>query len=184
MFKEIIMSIRPQHLFDILTGKKKLELRKSLPKNFVGRVNLYCTKSKPFLRAEYNYIGFSHYSLNDDEYGKAEAFDYDVLNGKVVASFWFDNFTEVRWLGAPNWKYPVNDVMLNHLQLKYDDVLNYGKGKDLYAWHIKKLKVFRQLLELKHFKVRPTYYDQKIMGKRFSDLTKPPQSWQYVWVEK
>ena len=44
--KQLLMSIQPQHLYNILRGNKTLEIRKQIPKGFKGWVNLYCTKGK------------------------------------------------------------------------------------------------------------------------------------------
>ena len=47
--KEIVISIRPEYALNILNGSKTLELRKSVPKGYVGWVYGYVTKGKPYL---------------------------------------------------------------------------------------------------------------------------------------
>ena len=49
MSKSIMISIKSEHVVNILNGKKTLELRKSVPKDFVGWVYIYVTKAKPYL---------------------------------------------------------------------------------------------------------------------------------------
>lgn len=50
MNKCIILSVQPQYLHKILTGKKTIEIRKSMPKcDYPIDVYLYCTKGKPYL---------------------------------------------------------------------------------------------------------------------------------------
>jgi len=48
----------------------------------------------------------------------------------------------------------------------------YGKGKDLYVWHIKKLEVFDKPIGLNNF-----------YSLKNGSLKKPPISWQYVYLE-
>ena len=45
--KSILMSIQPQWVAKILNGEKTIEVRKKFPKNYVGWVYIYCTKTKP-----------------------------------------------------------------------------------------------------------------------------------------
>ena len=44
--KAILLSINPEHALNILNGKKTLELRKRVPKGFIGWVYVYVTKGK------------------------------------------------------------------------------------------------------------------------------------------
>ena len=71
-----------------------------------------------------------------------------------------------------------------------EEVINYGKGKDLYAWHIKKLEIFDELKSLSDFYKATLYATGEVIKeyeKRTNDfsykLQRPPQSWQYVYVE-
>ena len=44
MTKSLMLSIRPEHLVNILNGNKTLEIRKTVkPKDFIGWVYIYCT---------------------------------------------------------------------------------------------------------------------------------------------
>lgn len=47
--RAVLMSIRPEHLVKILNGNKTIEVRKAVPKDYIGWVYLYCTKGKPYL---------------------------------------------------------------------------------------------------------------------------------------
>ena len=44
MNKELMISIQPKHLVNILNGNKTLELRKTVPKDYKGWVYIYCPK--------------------------------------------------------------------------------------------------------------------------------------------
>ena len=112
MDKVIILSVQPQWLHKILTGKKTIEIRKSMPKcELPIDVYLYCTKENTNLfkvfREVYMYFDmgvaepfeyFKYYKLDEYDYsskGKARFeiengfYDelYHKLNGKIIAKF-------------------------------------------------------------------------------------------------
>ena len=88
--KVILMSIQPKHLVNILNGKKTLEIRKSVPKDFKGWVYIYCTKGKPYLYKNKGIWFVSYENLN------IPLLDIDFRhNGKVVARFWFDDYDDI-----------------------------------------------------------------------------------------
>lgn len=104
--KAILMSIRPQHLVNILNGKKTIELRKKFPSDYRGWVYAYCTKTKPFLYEEWDgneykitYTKEWQERANEEDYTSYEKFaigdPYELLNGKVVCRFWVDNVEEI-----------------------------------------------------------------------------------------
>ena len=45
MGKSILMSVQPKWVAKILNGEKTIEIRKRFPKDYVGWVYIYCTKS-------------------------------------------------------------------------------------------------------------------------------------------
>jgi predicted transcriptional regulator len=186
--KQLLMSIQPQHLYNILTGKKTLEIRKQIPKGFKGWVNLYCTMVKPYLIKR---------SQPYDDYMLIQDKSFDNLNGKVVARFWFDEYDVIE----------VDSEQFNAITekscLTIDEIIEYCKGKDLYAWHIKKLEIFdkpKALSEfmyasknplidkkIKSFKFyKPSLYTDIVDGKpqMIYKVEKAPQSYQYVWVKE
>jgi predicted transcriptional regulator len=189
MSKAILISINPQHVLNILNKSKTLEIRKSIPKDFKGWVYGYVTKSKPYL-----------YHLEEDntyliDY-KHEGMWGDTLNGAIPFRFWFDEYYEINKITTSNNYYfpksrdynnlPYN-MVLDKLCLSNHQIWDYGKGKDLYAWHIKKLEIFDRPMQLSEFYVKKhieedlkwygviTYYEE--------ELKRPPQSYQYVWVK-
>jgi len=172
MTKSLMISIQPKYLVNILNGYKTLELRKTVPKDFKGWVYIYCTKGKPYLGKNhdgniglYNIPAFGHYNKSGD------------LNGKVVARFWFDEYTKidndvlVTIANETEWSSEETDTneLLKNACISIYDALEYSKGKDLYAWHIKKLEMFDTPLSLSAF------YSDK------GSLKRPPQSWQYIY---
>ena len=161
MTKSLMISIQPQHAFNILNGKKTLELRTSIPKDYVGWVYVYVTKGKPYIR-----------ELGDNYFTECSKVDVYKLNGKVVARFWFDEYIAYKYYEDDNSyfaKRPQDfgytaDEVIKRLCLSRDEFKTYGKGKDLYAWHIKKLEIFKKPKLLSDF-----------------NLIKAPQSWRYVY---
>ena len=111
----------------------------------------------------------------------------EVLNSKVVARFWFDEYNkyvDVSNCGMTScglecdydfkyWLYDLDDE-LKKLCLTYDEVENYGNGKDLYTWHIKQLEIFDTPKSLSDFHV---WYGGE---ESFYPLKKAPQ--RNVWV--
>ena len=45
--KAILISIQPQWVAKEINGEKTIEVRKKLPKDYIGWVYIYCTKAKP-----------------------------------------------------------------------------------------------------------------------------------------
>lgn len=207
MTKAILISVKPEHAVNILNGTKTLELRKSVPKGFKGWVYMYVTKGKPLLVRM-----FGRYTLSDR---RIEDLGDFTLSGKIVARFWFDEYKTLEYrkknkvlMWDNNYYYYTEEDntyrnvqwILDELRLEHQQVLYYGNGKDLYAWHIKKLEIFDKPMELSEFTTIPIYEDSIIEKDSqgmyylyskyrpswhiyFSYLNKAPQSWQYVWTK-
>src|SRR5690554_4001166 len=196
MTKSLMISIQPKHLVNILNGYKTLELRKTVPKDFKGWVYIYCTKGKPYLMSIFNEWQLTKYKTD-----MSKSKNVFNGNGKVVARFWFDETYYIKQAvnvygdelnqisiydnKSYGWKAPKEQQeILKQLCLTEQEVLDYVKGKDLYAWHIKKLEIFDTPKELSDF-YRTTLYATgeviKEYEKRTNDfsyrLQKPPQSW-------
>ena len=184
--KAILMSIRPQHLVNILNGDKTIELRTRFPKDFRGWVYLYCTKAikgKPTLiRSAFNHS----YRL-----GTCYVDGFEInLAGKVVCRFWVDNVEEVL---ALNWDTRTDTLDEFNLSLKscisIKDINNIFGDKEGKAIHISKLEIFdkpKELGEFYYYKKRlidcgmdcPPYFDEVK-----TQVRKAPQSYMYVEVE-
>lgn len=182
--KALMISIQPQHAVNILIGKKTLELRTWIPKGYVGWVYVYVTKNEPYLIWNNgNYILYTP-KINLAPYS---------LNGKVAFRFWFDDYETYihgnHGVGLYNddAEYSVMYDDLDKLCLDYREIENYGKGKDLYAWHIKKLEVFDEPKQLSEFykKVEFSWADTGYMNTggepiEYHPIEKAPQ--RSVWV--
>ena len=189
MNKALMISIQPQHAVKILNGKKTLELRTWIPKDYVGWVYVYVTKGKPYLVKFYN--DFPVQAISDYTYQELLDDGNVPMNGKVAFRFWFDEFNKytfdnhgVNMYAHDMDEYDIPYETLEKLCLDNWEVNDYGKGKDLYAWHIKKLEVFDEPKQLSDFykidvtKDLPNDYDLK----NLFCIKKAPQrsSWVYV----
>ena len=195
--KAILLSVRQEPALNIMNGTKTRELRKTIPHGFVGWVYVYVTKAKRYgdifvrwsdeiLR---NYKGTPKYEILGYE---AIGGDNTLLNGRVVARFWFDEHEIIEWWMS-DVECPVNDeenvIIENYLKKSYltkTELNAYGKGKPLYAWHIKRLEIFDKPMELKDF-----MFDAKVWNQAYHafeevprELHRAPQSWQYVGVKE
>lgn len=179
MKKAILMSIKSNHLYNILTKSKSLELRKSVPKGFVGWVYLYCTKAKPYLTEEKQpqLYGTPFETKHFLDNSKIDFTEYTkILNGKVVARFWYDEYThyllEKHNSNIYALKFDKEDrtasmeqgttkQLIDNSCAGIDKIWGHSKPykgseivwlqKHLYAWHIKKLEIFDTPKELSEF---------------------------------
>ena len=200
--KAILMSIRPQHLVNILNGKKTIELRKCFPLNFRGWVYLYCTKAikgKPTLiRSAFNHS----YWL-----GTCYVDGFQInLSGKVVCRFWVDKVNTYYVVGNMIWLFnaennhvgtgnKIEQDILDKSCVSLEDFKKYAKPinplqKRVFAIHISTLKIFdkpKELAEFYYYKKRliyggmdcPPYFDEVK-----TQVRKAPQSWQYIYIEE
>ena len=156
--KSVLISIQPKWCELIASGKKTIEVRKSIPKvNEPFKVYIYCTANKNGVKDLLEIHG------TDGKIHKA--------NGKVIGEFICEQMT-VAFYG----EYcilPKSKTMLDEL-----DLLDYADGKPLYGWHISNLVIYDKPKELSEFAtVKYCYPCIKPIVNR---LTRPPQSWCYV----
>ena len=129
--------------------------------------------------------------------------------GKIPMRFWFDKYIAYQFYKDDNTYFPKRpedfgygaEEVLKRLCLTRDEFKAYGRYKDLYAWHIKRLEIFDKPMELRDFTTihipddaiierdsnGNEYFYRKEMQSwhnYFSRLTRAPQSWQYVGVKE
>lgn len=157
--KAILMSIRPQHVANILNGLKTLEIRKKFPKDYVGWVYIYVTqnhkhagwKNRDTLKRDsHDEKPTNHFQLWTDDMVE----DKDKINGKVVARFWCDKVDKVHLRFE---KYCAGELsqdgLLKYACLTEQELDNYLWSNICcgYAIHITKLKIFDKPKEIKEF---------------------------------
>ena len=176
--KSVLISIRPQWVEKIVSGKKTIEVRKTAPKEVPFKAYIYCS------------------------YGDMKTNYYLKGRGKVIGEFICDKVDKYEpyvILGAyyeVNGAYVKENLRYNSgTCLSYEDMVNYSNGKTLYGWHISDLKIYDKPKELSEF-YRPCSYSGICYScNRFrpngtpndkpndfcdGEITRPPQSYMFV----
>lgn len=176
--KAVLISIQPKWVAKIASGEKTIEVRKTAPKCEVPfKCYIYCTSAKPYLYKEAN-PPFELFL--DSELYKGKGYDDRLFSGKVIGEFVCDS---AEWMS-------MRDCDKACMTLK--EVVDYAKGKKLYAWHISDLKIYDKPKELREFYTKKTCKSCKKSGYESTacmydedckvpiPITRAPQSWQYV----
>lgn len=196
MKKSILISIKPESTAKILSGEKTIEIRRTAPKcDLPIDVYIYCTKGKPCVskineciledRLIQLWCHCSKYKGRDD------------INGKIVAKF---TLREVEKIIALTNEHPTEyyaggmdlGSVLHKARLSKEELRNYLKDKDGYAWHMENLTVLDPM-ELSDFKHKKKYetcegcpykdgdcYAKCLTCSDMAQVTKAPKSWMYV----
>ena len=187
--KSVLISIKPEWVGKITSGKKTIEVRKSAPKEVPFKAYIYMTKKKPYM-------------LTFAGNGKMR-----VHNGMVIGEFICDKVYKIEpifsfydcYSGYDDSSdssyfedYSIDDERLKKTCLTRQDLYIYGKGKKLYGWHISDLKIYDKPKELSEFIKACHYTDgsyclggkcehyDDYSGKCCCVVKRPPQSWCYV----
>ena len=192
--KAVMISIQPKLVEKIChkigedeTGKaiyeKRIEVRKTAPQEVPFKCYIYETKGQ--------YVKFTHGAHTKYGYGR----------GKVIGEFICDK-VYMSLVGYMK-NEPCYWDILNGSCLTKDEIMNYGKWKTLYGWHISDLKIYDKLKELSEFNAVCKYINEdkschfrKVMCpyQQFDYnedgsinivecsrvITRPPLSWCYV----
>lgn len=187
--KKILISVRPKWCEKIchVIGKeeagkpiyeKRIEVRKSAPKEVPFKCHIYCTKGKD----GYEWL----YRVDNNGYGKAQSW-----HGKVIGEFICDKVDEYTFSHYEA-EYRVTHDEQKAMCLNQPELIRYGKGKTLYGWHISNLKIYdkpKELSEFRRVKVTRGHIPEGVTG--FKKLlysssvmvyspTRPPQSYMFV----
>lgn len=184
MNKSVLISIQPKWCELIASGKKTIEVRKTLPQlEMPFKCYIYCTK------------GTFDITLCDDLNAESVKKVSDG-RGSVIGEFVCDKI----------YTRPANTIYLSNAQKYYLDLLKsacltehealaYMGGqynKDMYFWHISDIKIYDKPKELGEFSIRKKCTSCKRSGYESTacmydedcivpvPLTRPPQSWMYV----
>ena len=192
--KKILISLLSQWREKIFNGKKKIEVRKDKPLQIQTpfEVQVYCSKGKSYL-----YKNPNNGELFLDGNGSYRGGDYEgrYLTGKVIGSFVCDRVDEYRF-SSYEAQYRINDVDLMKICLNHPEIRSYGKGKNLYGWHITEPKLFDKPKDITEFALYGKCADEcseydfcardneddRVRNECFKStfLKRPPQSWCYI----
>lgn len=189
--KSVLLSIRPEWVAKILNGQKTIEIRKKFPKDYVGWIDLYCTKGEPYL---VNDLGNYVLSYNHEQWTNS------IVNGKVVARFWCDKVEEIELDKDFSKIDETVKYIIGKAGLSLFQAFDYLQGNNGYAIHISKLKVFDRPRELYLFEPYCSKYPEKsycekrychhcrfngsYWGCNFAQLTKAPSTYCYIESEE
>lgn len=181
--KSVLISIKPEWVEKITSGKKTIEVRKTAPKEVPFKAYIYCTKTKNKW-STCDYEGAYQNSKGEIVYAQQH----------IIGEFVCDKVYLIKNQGnrfvVANEAQGVTNEIARQSCLDYYDMDNYLDNKDGYGWHISDLKIYDKPKNLSEFKKgcngckeRDTYHCYfYCYGKR--PLTRPPQSWCYVEEEK
>ena len=171
--KAIMMSIRPQYVAKILNKEKTIEIRKKFPKDYVGWVYIYCTKSGEVFKNSDN-----HYSAYKNR--SKRIYKGRLSNCAVVARFWCDKVVEF---------YDFDDDLCKKACLDRGEMLDYLGNKNGTAIHISDLEIFdkpKEISEFRHFvkywKCIDEPYSHYACVEELVSLEKAPQSYMFIEV--
>ena len=157
--KSVLISIQPQWVNKIASGKKTIEVRKSRPKlETPFKCYIYETKGKQVERCD---------GCDVTYYGR----------GKVIGEFVCDRIDDLRYVPTKYYLQPAGtweEIICKSSCLSVDYIKEYAKGKAVYGWHISDLKIYDKPKELSEFK------KEIVKGAMPKSLIRPPQSWCYV----
>ena len=188
--KAVMISIRPEWGEKILKKQKVLEVRRTAPLlRPPFKCYIYLTRGEFVLLKEHiDDIAFTGYQSVPDE--------LHILNRKVVAEFVCDR---IECLKAPDlpWSDPNGERecrICKESCLTFDQIAEYGKGSNLWGWHISDLKIYDEPKKITDFEYpcpRPSggyncygcKYQEQISANKYgcnARVLRPPQSWCYV----
>lgn len=179
--KAVLMSIKPKWCEKIFSGEKTVEVRKIAPNlETPYKVYVYDTK-KPFDITDI-------YDLSTDVVRKVAD-----GRGKVIGEFVCDKVIEYGYDVIACAKFEINGAYTKEENrynaeacLSEEEMYEYSKGKPLRGLHISELKIYDKPKELGEFvTVKCTHKsgscsDCKTKPDCIKQITRPPQSWQYV----
>lgn len=169
MAKAVLISIRPEWVEKILSGKKTLEVRKTKPKlETPFKCYIYCT-------------------IDGTKKMPKDYITENFERGKVIGEFVCDKITRLAHIGfsglpgirlaAMKDSYTINDSFdFSESCLTTPQIEKYLDGEDGYAWHISYVKIYDTPKPLSEF--------TGLRGTKFcyapAEIKRPPQSWCYV----
>lgn len=179
----VLASLKPYYYYLIGERKKTIEVRKSALKNLPQDIVFYMSKDeKSFAKIPKEFQ--EKYRKHFGKVGLA------IVCDKITRYNCDKNFDEYFIAGYIGAYMPLKEMCLTN-----KDLIEYGKGRPLYGWHISDLKIYDKPKKLSEF-YRPCSYSGICYScNRFrpngtpndepndfcdGEITRPPQSWQYV----
>ena len=132
--KSVLISIKPEWVEKITSGKKTIEVRKTAPKETPFKSYIYCTKTKNKW-STCDYEGAYQNSKGEIVYAQQH----------IIGEFVCDKVYLIKNQGnrfvVENEAQGVTNEIARQSCLDYYDMDNYLDNKDGYGWHISDLKI-------------------------------------------
>lgn len=198
MTKYLLISIQPQHVYNILIGNKTLELRKKIPnwvweaitKGETVKALIYCTKAKDFLHKTQDDI-LNQYPKTPRFYLSPDPIvdGFDIINGYVVAQF---DLNKIRYVYDLVDKQDKNGNIYDDIEIDEDfdlqkawitlkDLSRYSHNGKFQVWamYIENLKAYDNPKKL------TDYCKNWYRGQFYTEtLTMAPQNMMAVWGDE
>lgn len=195
--KAVLISIQPKWCELIASGKKTVEVRKTVPKlEPPFKCYIYCTNKKPYLVWGDVFDGgsFNNEFTHLSGYNRKSAEEiWDVFNGKVMGEFVCDYIFEIKaereihtelpgnpvetwysWEDAPE-EYLEDADIEKATCLSFGDIKYYmWNSSGCFCWHISDLVIYDEPKPVSEFNHCGVNYHFN------PPITRPPQSWCYV----
>ena len=190
--KSVLISIQPKWCELIASGKKTVEVRKTIPKlETPFKCYIYCTNNGGTLRSGYDGLYYHTSYIGKD--------DSSCMNGKVIGEFVCKAILPISiTYSDPNSRIALKEFPFTCLTDK--EIMDYlGNGKDGYGWHISDLVIYEKPRELGEFytkcdegcedcdfwksvRVNADEFDMECSSSVYGHraLKRPPQSWMYI----
>lgn len=146
--KSVIISIRPKWCEKIVSGKKTIEVRKTAPKEVPFKCYIYMTQGA------YKDLGLYSECIYQNRMKVIGEFICNKIT-RYNCDKAFDEYFIAGYIGA---YMPLKEMCLTN-----KDLIEYGKGRPLYGWHISNLKI----------------YDKPLLLSELG-VNRPPQSYMFV----
>lgn len=178
----IAITIKPQHLFNILNGTKLGEVRKNkalvnaIKKEIAEKskaiIYCICSKSKPYLKECGSFRVLSNTEIANNGY---------YLNGRVVCKFECKKVEEL-YTDENGMSYYTDTITENYkvselARVGDSDIEEYLNGDIGYFIHISNLTIFDKAKEIGKLRKRNGYCDEDFY---WESLKKSPQNFAYV----
>lgn len=152
--KAILMSIHPEWVEEILSGRKTIEIRKTMPNcKLPIDVYIYVTKDKKKPIAPFYIDNKWVYKVYSDETCFARGCtrnQRDDVNGKVVAKFTLNTIATIHNMNG-EYYFRGTSHLHTYACVNNSQLDNYLKGKIGFGFYISDLEIFDEPKELMNF---------------------------------
>lgn len=200
--KAVMKSVSPRICEKVANGNCTILVSKTAPKcGLPFKAYIYATRPKKFYKCgavstsdELLWLANGKVEMGDGFKFWADGDEYQCLNGRIIGEFVCDkitgyncdkNFDEYFIAGYIGAYMPLKEMCLTN-----KDLIEYGKGRPLYGWHISDLKIYDKPKELSEFCIpckvscenckNPLYFECWCEEKGKKIVTRPPQSYMFV----